>query len=474
MLFDRRRHGFLFHRSPHPYPTPYRGLGIIWPLTLVAALAVPSSAVGSSAGAVGTPTKITTFAGIGTPCSNPAAASPCGDGGLAADAHFTNPIDIQPIPAAQGGGYLVADEVDYMIREISADGTVSTAVGDGAECSQWAAGSGTSSATQTCGVPGPASGVELGALQEEGFGTAADVGQSGPTGADAAPSGGVLIADRSAGVVLASSTDTSAGSVSLLAGTGLPCQPLTSVACGDGGPAADAGLDAPDRVVPFDNGYLITEDQGNRVRWISPLGDIYTIAGQEDGTSCSNSPDGVNDCGFNGATGGTANNPQSVYLNAPNGAAVLPASGDPACPTNDACFVATSSTNDVVIQVDVDATELDTDPTTAIEAGTARIIAGDFTGNELSMPSDIAIGGDGTVIIADTYNQLIRQLAPTGPLAYGPLNTIAGTGRPACGSSTETTARSCGDGGPALGATFYTPARGCCRRQRIDPGRRSQ
>ncbi|MCC6588898.1 MAG: SMP-30/gluconolactonase/LRE family protein [Bryobacterales bacterium] len=60
----------------------------------------------------------------------------------------------------------------------------------------------------------------------------------------------------------------------------------------------------------------------------------------------------------------------------------------------------------------------------------------------LSRPTGVAVDGDGNVFIADTDNQRIRLVAPDGSI-----RTIAGTG--AAGFS--------GDGGPATQATFRQP-----------------
>ncbi|MFE9898336.1 hypothetical protein ACFYPT_38900, partial [Streptomyces sp. NPDC005529] len=60
----------------------------------------------------------------------------------------------------------------------------------------------------------------------------------------------------------------------------------------------------------------------------------------------------------------------------------------------------------------------------------------------LRTPHGVAVGADGTVYVADTFNHRIRCVT-----ADGTITTLAGTGRPGFG----------GDGGPAHLATLYTP-----------------
>jgi RHS repeat-associated protein len=66
---------------------------------------------------------------------------------------------------------------------------------------------------------------------------------------------------------------------------------------------------------------------------------------------------------------------------------------------------------------------------------------------QLNFPAGVAVAPDGTVLIADTSNHLIRAVAPDGTITR-----IAGTG---VGCSTPTAA--CGDGGPPLTAQLNLP-----------------
>lgn len=88
-----------------------------------------------------------------------------------------------------------------------------------------------------------------------------------------------------------------------------------------------------------------------------------------------------------------------------------------------------------------------------IQAGTITTVAGNgvagYTGDgvaatntELNQPISLALDGAGNLYIADSVNDRIREVGPSGAIT-----TIAGNGQ--AGSS--------GDGGPATSAEFYSP-----------------
>ncbi|HWF50503.1 MAG TPA: hypothetical protein VG294_07675 [Solirubrobacteraceae bacterium] len=430
--------------------------------------------VAASLSAVPTNT-IATFAGTGLPCSNPGATEgsspePCGDQGPAAMSQFHSPVAIQAIPANQGGGYLVSDELDYRIRRIAPDGTVSSVEGAGRICAQW-------DSNIACDANGPAGGAFLG--DSNPFGGPL-IPPSGAPGVAALPSAsgadaGLLIADGAAGTILMSTANQGVGTGSVASGNGGDCQgeadvggvptpfippPPASPLCGDNGPANAAKWDNPDRAVPFDGGYLVSEIQGNRVRFVNglaPTSDVYTIAGQANGISCSGAPMAVTDCGFPNLTGGAANPPTSVYLDQPTGIAVLPSSG------GSGAFLVASSNKNIVVEVfGINLALLQTNPSTAIAAAQVKIIAGDLVGDEsgdggpatsaaLNRPSDVAVAGDGTIVVADAGGETIREINPSGVIS-----TLAGTANVAC-AAPGATAPACGDGGAATSATFNTP-----------------
>jgi hypothetical protein len=216
---------------------------------------------------------ITTIAGTGQ-------SGYAGDGGPAIRAELAAPIRAV---AAPDGGVLIADEANNVVREVQVDGTITTVAGVGG-------------AAGFAGDGGPATKARL----------------NQPTGVSSIPGGGFLIADRSNNrirQVLAS------GIITTVAGTGRMCA-NPAQACGDGGQATAAELNAPDRAVALPGGgFLLTEDQGNKVRMVAANGVITRLAGT--GLVC---PAPTSACG----DGGTAT---AARLNAPNGVDVIPGGG---------------------------------------------------------------------------------------------------------------------------------------------------
>jgi len=198
---------------------------------------------------------------------------------------------------------------------------------------------------------------------------------------------------------------TSNGIITTVAGTG------TAGYTGNGGPATSAELDDPTGVAVDSSGDLFIADSGNNViREVTPSGIITTVAGTGTG-------------GYSG-DGGTAT---SAQLNDPTGIA-LDSSGD--------LFIADSG-NNVIREV---------------TGGTIGTVAGNgtagYTGDgsaataaELNLPQGVAVDSSGDLFIADTGNNVIREVTS------GTISTIAGTG----------TAGYTGDGGAATVAELDLP-----------------
>ena len=184
---------------------------------------------------------------------------------------------------------------------------------------------------------------------------------------------------------------------------------------GDGGPATQAQLNAPKGLaVDAAGDIFIADSANNRVREVTPDGIIHTIAGN----------------GQPGILGSLGDGGPAVqaYLHSPVGVAV-DGSGD--------VFIADSA-NNLIREVTPDAN------ISTFAGNGAPGYAGD-TGAaitaSLKAPEDVAVGGDGTVYIADTGNAYIRAVSG------GIINSVAGSG--IAGFS--------GDAAVATKATLSTP-----------------
>jgi hypothetical protein len=211
------------------------------------------------------------------------------------------------------------------------------------------------------------------------------------------------------------------GKVVTVAGNG------TNVDGPDGTAAVSSGLNGPVSIAPLPaGGFLITEYNGAVVRMVSPAGTIATIAGT--GTP-----------GNNGPTGGGSAPATKTQLNYPSDAQ----------PTADGSVLIADTYNNVIREVS--------------SSGTISTIAGGGGCNDaagtpcdgsaasavgLDLPDSVSPiqGGAGGYLIAEYGAHAIRQVSQTSPL--GAFTTVAGTpGAPGFG----------GDGGPATAAQLHAP-----------------
>jgi sugar lactone lactonase YvrE len=174
---------------------------------------------------------------------------------------------------------------------------------------------------------------------------------------------------------------------------------------GDGGPALTAILDLPSSVAIDSQDNIFVSDQANfRIRVIEPDGNIFTICG--DGTP-----------GFEG-DGGPA---EEAQLNAPKGQSAAPSSRI-TLDLNEDIIVADTGNHCIRRIRTVDGIRI-------IETLAGTTVPG-YTGDggpaslaQLNTPSDVAVGPDGSIYVADTYNHVVRVITPDGNI-----DTLAGTG----------------------------------------------
>ena len=292
-------------------------------------------------------------------------------------------------------------------------------------------------------------------------GPATDAELNFPAGVAVTPHGGFLITDYRNNTVRKASA---AGVITRVAGT------RVAGSSGDDGPATDAELNSPIVVaVTADGGFLIADSDNHMVRKVSAAGVITRVAGTgatgssgDDGPATDaelNSPFGVAvtaDGGFliadfgnhmvrkvsaagvitrvagTGATGSSGDDGPATdaELKSPIGVAVTPHGGFLIADYNDHTVRKVSAAG-VITRV----------------AGTPGVIGsggddGPATDAELNNPAGIAVTADGGFLIADSSNNAVRKVSPTGVITR-----VAGTG--AAGSS--------GDDGPATDAELNSP-----------------
>jgi DNA-binding beta-propeller fold protein YncE len=197
---------------------------------------------------------------------------------------------------------------------------------------------------------------------------------------------------------------------------------------GDGGAAVGATpaamLDLPSSVVYDGAGNMYISDQGNgRVRRVDTAGVITTFAG-------------VGGQAYGGDDGPAS----AAQFNFPKGSDAFPAGKIAIDPDKNYLYVADTGNNRVRV---ID-----------IATGVIKNFAGNgqagYAGDnvravdaQLNLPTDVAVGPDHAVYIADSRNHAIRRVDTNGTIT-----TVAGTGTPGFA----------GDGGAATSAQLNTPS----------------
>jgi streptogramin lyase len=165
---------------------------------------------------------------------------------------------------------------------------------------------------------------------------------------------------------------------------------------GDGGAATDASLQDPfDVATTPEGGYYIADKRNHRIRKVNANGMISTVAGT-----------GIS--GFSG-DGGSATN---ARLSSPSGVATGP----------DGSLYIADTANFRVRRVDVATGKISTIAGSGTEGGSGD--DGPATAATLSADvRDITVSPDGAIYIADAGNHKIRRVSPSGMIT-----TVAGTG----------------------------------------------
>jgi NHL repeat len=221
-----------------------------------------------------------------------------GDGGPAVDAGLDHPEGVTSIG---GGVYLIADTRNDEIRRVGADGIITTIAGgpvqglagDGgpatlaqlslpsdtapmADGSILIADTGNDRIRRIApnGIISTIAGTTRGFSGDGGPATAAQLNQ--PRDIAVASDGSILIADTGNNRIRRIALD---GIISTVAGNGVGFG-------GDGDPAHNARLDAPTSIAPLAHGgFLVADSANNRIRRITPLGAIFTVAGTAPGNA---------------------------------------------------------------------------------------------------------------------------------------------------------------------------------------------
>ncbi len=288
-----------------------------------------------------------------------------GDGGPATQAELGQPTTLTVDPA---GNLYIADS---RLRRVDTNGIIHTAAG----CA--------------CGGDG----VPI-AWVRTGF----------PLGVAVDAQGGVYYSDRATHIVRRIGTD---GTATVVAGNG------ESGFSGDNGPARQARLAAPAGLALDSAGNLyIAEEQGNRIRRVSPDGTIRTVAGN-----------GIS------AWSGDGGPATAASVAAPDGVAV-DAAGN--------IYIADTATHRI--------RKVTADGIIHTIAGSDQYgLAGDggpATQALLINPRMLALDRAGNLLIADSAAHVVRKITPAGII-----QRVAGTGQAASG----------GDGGAATAAEVWSP-----------------
>jgi hypothetical protein len=176
----------------------------------------------------------------------------------------------QGVTALPGGGYLVADTLHDRIRRVAPGGAITTVLTGVRRPSD------TAMTADGGYLVADTGNNRIQRVAPNGAVTTLAGGLNGPRDIAVAVDGAVIVADTGNDRVLRVGPD---GAVTTVAGAG-------EGFAGDGEPARDARLNAPVSVAALTNGgILLTDATNERVRRITPLGTIFTVAGTTRGVA---------------------------------------------------------------------------------------------------------------------------------------------------------------------------------------------
>jgi sugar lactone lactonase YvrE len=316
---------------------------------------------------------VTTFAGTATYGGD--------TDGTGAYARFLQPYGLALDSA---GNLYVADSANNRIRKITPEAVVTTLPGEGFNTPTWVAvdsagtfyvsdsGNEAIRAITSAGVVTTLAGTLGQSGSADGTGAAAMF--NGPAGILVLSHGGLLVADSGNDTIRAI---TSADVVTTIAGTG-PIQ--SGSADGTGGAAKFNG---PTAVAADSEGNLYVADTGNdTIRKVTPAEVVTTLAGL---------------AGHSGSADGKGS---AARFNQPSGVAV-----------DDAGNVYVADTGNYTIR------EITPQGAVSTLAGTPGVngtVDGTGAGAQFGSPTGVAVDSSGNVYVADLRNDTIRKIAPGG------------------------------------------------------------
>jgi|GEM_PF-1426525 len=323
------------------------------------------------------PNFITTVAGGGN--------SGLGDAGAATNAELNYP---ESVAVDTSGNLFIADRGNNRIREVGTNGIITTVAGNGYQ-DQFGNGA-------YSGDGGPATVAEL----------------NQPDGVAIDANGNIFIADRYNERIRKVGVN---GIITTVAGNGDSPMPYEGSFSGDGGPATNAELNVPIGVAVDGSGNIFIADMNNqRIRKVDAFGVITTVAGN-----------GYQDQFGNGGYSGDGGPATVAELSSPAGVAV-DATGNLFIADTVNNIIRIVRTNGIINRI------------AGNRVGSYRGDGGAATNAEVYAPAGVAVGPTGNILIADQINWRIREVGTNGiisTVAGNGTNAYAGDGGSATGAA---------------------------------------